>query len=215
MDYQTLKLQHRAEREQWPEALSVRVHRALSWLQRAELCEQDEDAEFLFLWIAFNAAYANDIRSEHPPEAKAFADFLYQLQRFDRDKQLEALVWQQFSGPIRVLLDNPYVFQPFWECQKQPGCTDGWKWSFDKAQTRVSRALSQRDTVKILRVVFSRIYTLRNQLTHGGATWQGKLNREAIRDSVALMRAFVPVMLSIMMASPNQDWGQLHYPVLA
>jgi hypothetical protein len=53
MDYATLKARHRRERERWPEGpLTLRVHRALSWLNRAEQCD-DPDGRFVFLWIAF------------------------------------------------------------------------------------------------------------------------------------------------------------------
>ena len=55
--YQHLKTRQRAERVNYPEHLSLRVHRALSWLNRAEQC-QDDDGRFIFLWISFNAAYA-------------------------------------------------------------------------------------------------------------------------------------------------------------
>ncbi|GAA4887597.1 hypothetical protein [Ferrimonas pelagia] len=214
MEYQQLKQRHRAEREAWPTETSVRIHRALSWLQRSEQCQADPDGEFLFLWIAFNAAYAHDLGHQHPPEAKALRDYLFHLHRIDKQERLDAIVWQTFSGPIRVLLDNPYVFQPFWECQKQPDCHDGWRWSFEKAQLVSRRALARGDTVKILSLLFSRIYTLRNQLVHGGATWNSGLNRDSMRDCVALMRTLVPVMLSIMMDRPLDDWGRLHYPVV-
>jgi len=48
-----LKSRQRAEREGWPEFLALRVHRALSWLDRAERCE-DDDGRFVFLWVAFD-----------------------------------------------------------------------------------------------------------------------------------------------------------------
>jgi len=35
MDYQTLKTRQRAERDNHPTNVSLRVHRALSWLNRA------------------------------------------------------------------------------------------------------------------------------------------------------------------------------------
>ena len=63
MDYQRLKDRQRAERAGYPENLALRVHRALSWLNRAEqlAAEQDLDGQFIYLWIAFNAAYATEI----------------------------------------------------------------------------------------------------------------------------------------------------------
>ena len=40
---------------------TLRMHRALSWLGRAEtLTGEDEDLAFITLWIAFNAAYAQE-----------------------------------------------------------------------------------------------------------------------------------------------------------
>ena len=58
MNYEELKERHRAEREGYPPNLSLRVHRALSWLDRAEQLAEDADGQFILLWIAFNAAYA-------------------------------------------------------------------------------------------------------------------------------------------------------------
>ena len=60
MQFQLLKQRHRQERDaQYPD-LRLRVHRALSWLDRAEQAD-DLDGRFIFLWIAFNAAYATEI----------------------------------------------------------------------------------------------------------------------------------------------------------
>ena len=60
MDYERLKARQRAERHAHHPNLALRVHRALSWLGRAEqfAIQVDPDAQFVFLWIAFNAAYA-------------------------------------------------------------------------------------------------------------------------------------------------------------
>ena len=58
MTYQELKDRQRQERETHGEFLGIRIHRALSWLNRAEQCADDSDSHVIFLWIAFNAAYA-------------------------------------------------------------------------------------------------------------------------------------------------------------
>jgi hypothetical protein len=41
-------------------------------------------------------------------------------------------------------------------------------------------------------VKLSRIYTLRNPLIHGEATWNSSVNREQMRDCVNLMGKLVP-----------------------
>jgi hypothetical protein len=58
--YELLKARQRAERDDHHPNLALRVHRALSWLNRAEQAD-DPDGRFIFLWIAFNAAYATEI----------------------------------------------------------------------------------------------------------------------------------------------------------
>ena len=112
-----LKKRHRATREGMPDALNLRIHRALSWLQRASVCESDHDpdARFIFLWIAFNVAYAQEIPATlRLSEQESFTTFLRKLHRLDNAKQLDDLVWHTFSGPIRVLL----VFESFWSFQR-------------------------------------------------------------------------------------------------
>ncbi|EKO3686116.1 hypothetical protein P0F07_000886 [Vibrio metschnikovii] len=44
LTFNTLKQRHRAERDQYPSTLSIRVHRALSWLNKAEQCNDDDSA---------------------------------------------------------------------------------------------------------------------------------------------------------------------------
>ena len=79
MHYQALKDRHRQERDQQHPNLSLRLHRALSWLNRAEQAE-DTDGRFIFLWIAFNAAYATDIDEQlRLSEQETFKAFLEKL----------------------------------------------------------------------------------------------------------------------------------------
>ena len=96
--------------------LTLRVHRSLSWLQRAEQAD-DADGRFVFLWIAFNAAYATDIDEHYRlSEQETFRAFCASCAIWTTSGKSK-LVWSEFSGSIRVLLDNPYVFQSFWDHQ--------------------------------------------------------------------------------------------------
>jgi hypothetical protein len=102
MDYAQLKTRHRTERDAWHPNLSLRVHRALSWLNRAEQLGEDPDGRFLFLWIAFNAAYATDIDEKYRErEQQPFRGFLEKLTRLDvAQKRFEQLVWTVFPKSI-------------------------------------------------------------------------------------------------------------------
>ena len=115
MNHDALKDRHSAERDDQPVNLSLRVHRALSWLKRAEQSE-DLDGQFIFLWIAFNAAYATEIDdSLRASEKSSFSQFLEKLCDLDTNRSLESLAWTEFPGSIRLLLNNPFVFQAFWD----------------------------------------------------------------------------------------------------
>ena len=212
--YASLKDRHRATRDGMPEGLNLRIHRALSWLQRAEQCE-DGDGRFVFLWIAFNAAYAQEIpHNQRLSEQEAFRIFLQKLQTLDTAKQLETLVWNEFSGPIRVLLDNTYVFESFWEFHRGNLPEPEWKERLAKGKKTAAILLTKGNTPELLGLLFQRIYTLRNQLMHGGATWNGSVNRAQIQDCVNLMGKLVPVVIDIMLNSPDTLWGDACYPVV-
>lgn len=202
-------------------AFTLRMNRALSWMRRAEAEQGDDDMAFVCLWIAFNAAYAQDTGSatDNASERQTFRSFVAEVCCLDTDKALPALVWQVFPGPIRVLLDNQFVFQPFWDAFNNP-CIDGstpvhWRQAFDSVRRRVHRALAQQDTERVLYEVFVRLYTLRNQLMHGGATWNSSVNRMQVRDGRALLARVLPVMLGVMMQNPSRFEGKPFYPVVA
>lgn len=212
--YQTLKTRQRAERDNYPENLGLRVHRALSWLNRAEQ-EDDLDSRFIFLWIAFNAAYATEIDDRQGlSEQASFNAFLKKLHDLDHGKRLGEIVWRAYSGAIRILLDNPYVFAGFWDYQKGNQTEAQWQQSFSAAKKAANHALAAQDTPRLLAIVLARIYTLRNQLIHGGATWASSVNREQIRDCVSIMGELVPAVIEIMMDSPGTLWGDASYPVV-
>lgn len=214
MDYQTLKTRHRNERAKHHSNLAIRVHRALSWLNRAEQAE-DLDGRFIFLWIAFNAAYATDIDEHHRlSEQEAFKAFLHKLCTLDSGNLIEKLVWSEFPGSIRALLSNPYVFQSFWDFQNGKITETEWEKRLLQGKRTAQSALANRDTAKVLGVMFNRIYTLRNQMMHGGATWEGSVNRAQLRDCANLLGKLVPLVILLMLDHPDTLWGDACYPVI-
>jgi hypothetical protein len=103
-------------RHAFPESLGLRVHRALSWLHRAEQEPEDHDARFLFLWISFNAAYANEINDRREfTERRQLVNFMNRLVDSGSEKLLYQMIWRRYSQSIRTLIDNRHVFQPFWD----------------------------------------------------------------------------------------------------
>ena len=62
--------------------------------------------------------------------------------------------------------------------------------------------------------MFVRLYALRNQLIHGGVTWNSSVNRAQVRDGRALLARVLPVMLGVMMDCPERFEGKPFYPVV-
>jgi len=212
LEHAALKQRHRLVRDGHPTNLTLRIHRALSWLNRAEQAE-DADGKFIFLWIAFNAAYAQEL-DDHISDKATFTAFLQKLCDLDTGKRIDGLIWKEFSGSIRTLLDNPYVFHLFWEFQRGRIDEGEWKDRFASAKKSAQIALASGNTPALLSVMFNRLYTLRNQLIHGGATWDGKVNRDQLRDCTRLLGKLVPVIIAVMMDNPNALWGEAVYPVV-
>ncbi len=214
MNFEQLKTRHRTLREHSPSNLNLRVHRAISWLQRAEMAE-DEDGRFIFLWIAFNAAYATEIDDDRRlSEQETFKGFLEKLCDLDEHKKIEHLVWQEFSGSIRILLDTPFVLQSFWDYHSGKISEPQWKERLAQGKKMATLALASGNTPQLLGVVFNRLYTLRNQLIHGGATWNSSVNRKQLKDCANLLGKLVPLIIALMMTHPDTLWGDACYPVV-
>ena len=208
-----LKDRHRQIRDQEPDALRLRIHRALSWLIRSEQEQTDPDLRFVLQWIGLNAAYAREFGREETERtrAKAFLDTLVAL---DTQKRLHQALFQQFTGPIRTLIDNKFTFEPFWTAMRTHDASNRWEEGFANSKKAAFAAVMQGDTTKVLGIVFDRLYVLRNQLVHGGATWNSQVNRAQLTDAVAILGTLVPLIISVMMDHPGQDYGDALYPVV-
>ena len=176
-----------------PDEMRLRVRRSLSWLERAEMEADDHDAAFIFYWIAFNAAYAEDRPDAYEESERAARNrFFARISRLDTNKQVDFAVWERLSGSIRRILNNRYVFQPFWRHHNQvPGYED-WADSFARSREATDDALAAGNTNAVLTSLFDRLYVLRDQLLHGGATWNGSVNRRQVSDGATIMAFLVP-----------------------
>lgn len=210
-----LKEKQRGLREGFPIGLSLRVHRSLSWLNRSEMAGEDSDAGFIFLWIAFNAAYSKEISNQYgASERNQFDDYFNRLIKLDRKHLIFDAIWQKFAGPIRLLIDNKYLFHSFWCFHNQKPGHENWEERFQRSRKKLLLSMQTFDTRTVLNTLFERLYVLRNQTLHGGATWNSSVNRDQLRDGRAILGFLVPIFIDLMMDHPNEDWGAPYYPVV-
>jgi len=211
-----LKAKQRLLRDGLRQEMDLRVHRAISWIGRAEQETDDPDAAFIFLWIGFNAAYADETDLSETPlsERQQFSDLLNRIVELDEGARLHTAIWQRFQGPVRQLMENKYIFRPFWlNLNSVPG-HDDWIRKFRASAERFRRAMIDKDTARVLSIVFDRLYVLRCQMMHGATTWNGSVNRGQVEDGAALLRVLLPIMIDIMLDHPDEDWGRPFYPVV-
>ncbi len=208
--------------------LALRTNRALSWLERAaeeyrlgdasksdaDDSKSDADAAFIFLWIAFNAAYAGEIKTgSTKSERRRFGNYFNKLLSLDEDKAIYDAIWSKFSGPVRLLLDNKYLFGSYWKSVAGKSGAENWEKGFSGSKKSAYSALGSNDANVVLEVLFRRLYVLRNQLLHGGAKWNSSLNRQAVRDGANILSHLIPIFIDLMLRDPGDtDWGKLEYP---
>ena len=215
LDYSKLKELHRLKRDNYTDEFSIRIHRSLSWIGRAEKKDEDIDARFIFYWIAFNSAYSAIQTSQYfDTERRIYKDFFEKILKYDKNEYVYNAIWKQFSGSVRSLLNNQYIFGPFWNFQNGHEGFDDWEVKFNESKSIALKALQNKNTLMILEILFDRLYTLRNQILHGGATWNSKVNRSQVQDGQAIIGFLVPNFLQIMMYNQNEKWGKLVFPVV-
>ena len=205
------KLKEYAEKHSEPSR--IRLHRAISWLARSEQESSDSDAQIIFLWISFNAAYAKLFGFENT-EREQLQKFIEKLVASDSGKRLQKSLFEQFSGPIRVLIENKFVFEPFWRDLREHDDSGRWISQFEESKKLALRAVMASQTEIVLSIVFDRLYVLRNQLIHGGATWNSKVNRSQVHDAVKILNSLIPIIIDLMLDHPDLEFGETLYPVV-
>ena len=88
LTFDALKAKQRELRSDFSEGLTLRVHRSLSWLGRAENEVGDVDVKFVLLWVGFNAAYADEIQAENSGERGLFKAYFDTLVSLDKDQRI-------------------------------------------------------------------------------------------------------------------------------
>ena len=115
---------------------------------------------------------------------------------------------------MKALIKNPYVYSGFWQAKREDVDNEDWRVGFDQLSVSALNHLSRQNVPQLLGIVLDRLFVLRNQLIHGGATYASQVNREQVEDGTQLLASLVPIMIEIMLSTEHEDWGNIYYPVL-
>ena len=197
------------ETDQQHQNWQIRVHRALSWLERAIETDPDDqpDGRLLYGWIAFNALYGrwDEQAGFAAPDTGAWREFLGTVIRLDASGRIARRV-EQLRDPILQLLENKFIDPRFWQNPQQPG----------KLRRQYHEALSmfvERRWLSLAMLAIERVYVLRGQLVHGAATRGSELNRRTLQQSREVLEGLLlPILEVVIEQGCHNDWPPLCYP---
>lgn len=102
----------------------IRVHRALSWWERAGELDVSEhpDGRLLYGWIAFNSLYGvwDEASGGPAKDRETWQTFASRAISWDQDG-LIASQMTHFREPVLALLENKYLDMQFWRRPGQVG----------------------------------------------------------------------------------------------
>jgi hypothetical protein len=190
---------------------AIRMHRAISWLFA---CENGEnvDLSFLSAWIGFNACYSVPPENAGETENARMWKFLQEVIEQDDHRLIASYIFEEQIGLIDSLMSIQYLFKQFWisiHVQEE-----GWDAEYEIQNTRLLIDRDQRNTLSHCNAIVQRVYVLRNQVIHGGATFESSMNREQMNICNQFMHGLLLRIINVMMKKPLYDWGSTNYPPL-
>ena len=193
--------------------VTLRIHRALSWAEKGLEASEDQDAACIFYWIAFNAMYARKTEEySERQEQNDFQQFLRRVGNLDSKREVTGVLRDCWEDAKHGLIDNRYVYKGFWTVGGAGAGDPRWKKGFDEEIKQVEAGVRNDDYLPGLRVLFDRLYVLRNQLQHGAATPGSSVNRQQVEAGAAVMARLIPTFIGVIIDNPNADWGRPYFP---
>ena len=121
---------------------------------------------------------------------------------------------QETRQTIMDIVKNKYVFSEFWRHHNGESGAANWEIKLNDSIKHAESQFERCDTAGILTTLFDRLYVLRNQLVHGGATWNSNANRSQVKDGARIMGFLVPVFINLMMDNHKMFCGKPYYPLV-
>jgi hypothetical protein len=207
--WKTHKDRLNALRDEHPTA--IRVHRAFSWLAGIEELNDDQHADqrLLYQWIAFNALYgqAQQGQPDMPPDRANWQSFLRRVLELDGRRRLIDML-KTHKPLVLCILGDEFLSKYFWQ---DPSAERAGR--AKRTRQFAERWYAEHDYGQLLLETMDRVYLLRCQLVHGGATMGGKLNRKLLRHCNVFLGWLMPAILQVWVDfGADLDWGPMAYP---
>ena len=190
-----------------------RLQRAKSWLSRTQAItgmrgsDIDENAQFIFLWIAMSALYSRE-KSDSPSDPQDFTDFLIRLCKLDHQHELRTILFSHKSKADKLLVDR-FLCDAYWK----EGTSSRVRELLNRDNRKAQVAWNRGDLISYLQPLFRRLRLLRNQIFHGCSTDRRSLNRDSLLPAVDILQALVSAMIHIFeQFGQHERWPSVPYP---
>lgn len=174
----------------------IRLHRAFSWLERAERCgEAQLDDRYLAQWAALMALASrwDEGRGAPVAERTALAAFVRQVSATDHDGIVPATLERERALVTSVFTDR-YLAR-----------------HFDAVDARA--LVDRRRFDRVAQMMLERCALVHAQLAQGGSTYASRENRTVLkRSSMALDRFTLAALQVFINHGYADDWGGLCWP---
>ncbi len=210
MSAETMHQQLRILRDGANDDWIIRLHRAISWLERAEaVAASSQEAEFLFLWIAVSSLYGSWSRetSFPMPDSATRPSFIKEVFTWDPEPFRDFV--ERNRKHIHLLIACKHLTMRFWAAPEDPASGDVAAKDADKLDWEIGCG----HVGWVLERLTDRIYVLRSQIVHGASTAGSYVNREIFTTSHYLLRQLVPLCVqAALLKGRDRKWPELCYP---
>ena len=180
------------------EDVRIRVHRSLTWMERAESRAGDEaDTALIEWWAALSALFTrlSAVTGQPLAEREAAASFARQLFSWDRDGALGSVL-ARLQEHALLIWQDPYLTRAL-----------GAALSGSTVETLPT------DPAVMLGGLLERVGLSVRQLTIGAAAYGGSQNRQSVERSTRVLAVFLPAALEVITEHGYiDDWGALCSP---
>jgi hypothetical protein len=197
------------------DAIRLRMHRAMSWMRKAQEFEvpDDADARLIFSWIGLNTLYAkwdSDIANREP-EWKVREDFLRWIVKQDVRGRVQEVLLDNRKHCDR-LLSEEHLVNSYWGNPTEEEAR--------KARTKPRKIGKHyhdaEDVINVLIPLIKCIAMLRSQLVHGQSTYGSSANRDVVEAGAKVMFDLVMVLLQLVaedgLWKDDSVWQPVPYP---
>lgn len=185
----------------------LRIHRALSWAKAVNE-EERIDEKFVKLWISFNALYGAGFTDKS--DVSSFLESIIGLDdKFVLKEKLLKMINQ-----IKNFFSIPELYFDYWTDENLDRESREHKVELliERNKSKYNEfIISGNDANIILEEIFYLIYTLRNQIVHGSASYDSTDNKQTKERCIEMLEAFLPDIIKLMIDNPNYNWPEVKY----